>query len=254
MAGLSLYYGGQLNRPLAAIVEGDQFLMVEQGVVALAGGPAHAQMAETTLSTTWYMPEASSGADSDMTLGILNPGSEPAAVRLLFLPEGRATFVTTATVPATSLLHLSLKSPVAGLASAAILESSKPVAVTRLTTFTQDRPAAYSPGATATSMEWLIPEASTTSEYATGLTLLNPGDAPAEVLLTLYRAQGLKEERSLRLGAMSRVSLPLSLFAPETVMSARVTSDQPIVVERVLRSAERPGGVVIPALPRQRVP
>ncbi len=253
---LSLYYGGQRNRPLAAVVESDLPVVVDHGATANTDGAGYLAESGSVLSSAWYLPEGNSGADAEMLLGILypNPGRGPANVRITFLPEGRETFSSTYSIDPQSSLHLSLRSPIPGLAAAAIIESDQLVAVERLTIREQQRTAYGVVGVAALAAEWFLPEASTVAPRFTGLTILNPQAAPAQVTLTFYRQDGPMGTRSISVGPLSRVHVDLSQFAPESVHSLRVKSSVPVAVDRVVESPEAPGGVVSAAIPGRAEP
>ncbi|MDP3046828.1 MAG: protein phosphatase 2C domain-containing protein [Chloroflexota bacterium] len=253
---LALYYGGQRNRPLAAVVESDLPVVVEHGAVANSDSAAYVVGSGSSLSRTWYLPEASSGANAGMSVGILYPdaGRQPAKVLVTFLPEGREAFSTTYSIDLQSPLHLSVRSPITGLATAAIVEADQPVAVERLTTYERERTAFGVAGVPALATEWFLPEASTVAPRFTGLTILNPQTVPVEVTLTFYRQEGPLSTRGVAVGPLSRVHLDLSQFAPESLMGLRVQSALPVAVDRVVESPEVSGGVVSAAIPGRTGP
>ncbi len=254
VSALALYYGGERNRPLAAVVESDLPVVVEHGAVADTDSLGYLTQSGSALSRTWYLPEASSAAEADMMLGILNPGRGPASVVVKFLPEGREVFSNTYSLDPQSPLHLSVRSPITGLATAAIIEADQDVAVERLTLHEQQRTAYGAVGVPALATEWFLPEASTVAPRFTGLTILNPQAEQAQVTLTFYRQDGPMGTRSISVLPLSRVHVDLSQFAPESVQSLRLKSTVPVAVDRVVVSPEAPGGAVSAAIPGRAEP
>jgi hypothetical protein len=110
------------------------------------------------------------------------------------------------------------------------------------------------PPATAAPDVWLGPVAETTY-FADGSTrgrdreyvsLLNPGAAPADVRLTLYRENGATRVVSFALAPLELRSLDVGGLAPHSSVSLRVESDRPVTVERAMYSGS--GGHVAAAL------
>ena len=97
-------------------------------------------------------------------------------------------------------------------------------------------------GAPAT--EWFLPEGSTTGSFEEQLSVLNPQNQPANVQVD-YRPEGTGDPPSpqrFSVGATSRMTLDVNPQVPSANVAVHITSDRPIVVERVSYFA-RSGGL-----------
>jgi glucose/arabinose dehydrogenase len=146
-------------------------------------------------SLTRYLAEGSSSSFFDTTIGIANPGTEPASVLLRFLRTNGAVITWPLTIP--SLQHATVRpAQIVGLAAAdfsTVIETDREVVVERTMTWSRDsRFGSHGERAvTAPSTTWFLAEGATHSTFDTFYLIENPNDARAEVQVTYLRPFGL---------------------------------------------------------------
>ncbi|MFH1150342.1 MAG: DUF5719 family protein [Actinomycetota bacterium] len=80
---------------------------------------------------------------------------------------------------------------------------------------------------------WYFAEGTTRSGFDEWLTLQNPGDDPAQVTITFMMADGYNQDEHLEVSGHSRSTLSVrDVIGPDRDVSARVSSDKPVVAER----------------------
>jgi SpoIID/LytB domain protein len=103
-------------------------------------------------------------------------------------------------------------------------------------------------GASATATDWYLAEGYTAQAFDTWVLVFNPGGEPAHVVFDLLREDGHtgKVEMDVPAGARSTLSVDAVEGFSSCSLSARVTADKPVVVERAMyfESWGRRGGHV----------
>jgi hypothetical protein len=90
-------------------------------------------------------------------------------------------------------------------------------------------------GVTAPATTWYLAEGATGSFFDTYVLIANPNDAPANLTLTYLPDTGQPIEKTRRLEAHQRLTLNIAsedAALQNVAVSTRVSSDQPVVVER----------------------
>jgi len=98
-------------------------------------------------------------------------------------------------------------------------------------------------GATESAQGWFFAEGYTGSGFEEWLCIQNPGDSRVEVSITYYPEVGAPIEKdSFTVAANSRFTVPVNADAgPDLAISAEVTADQAIIVERPMYFSYGPG-------------
>jgi hypothetical protein len=230
---LSVLSSVRPGTPRGAVVNSDLPIVAGQITTLDGGGAGYDTGGRATLSRAWYLPEGNTRSGAETTVAILNPGPSPARLLVTYLPEGRQPVIKSYTVGAASPLHLNLNVEMPDAAVAISVESDQPVAVSRVTYLGGGAGAHASIGASATAKDWILPEAGTAPPSLAFLIIMNPGTDAADITVTLYGEEGKPLEKRLSVPAASRFALALEKEVPPAALSARVTSSQPVVVERV---------------------
>jgi len=203
--------------------------------------------------TTAYFAEGYTGQASfngpagfDESLNILNPGGDPAAVTLTYFVQGAASpTIIARTVAPGAVLRESVNADV-GPDRMVAVQISSPGRVFVSRTITRIAPSgARLDGSTtqpvsAPSTSWGFPEGYTGFTFQQYLTLLNPGQATASVLITLApQADTSAGAHVLRLTVPPQSRVTANITALNRGSSAKsvgmlITSDLPIVAERVI--------------------
>jgi hypothetical protein len=148
---------------------------------------------------------------------------------LFVLPHSRASLYTNPLVP----------DSVYGLR----VESDEPIVAERAVYFANGTAGYDSAAVPSPATEWFLPEGGTNGSFEEQLAVLNPQGQPVNVQVE-FRPQDGDAPPPLKfsVGATTRLTLDVNPSVPDTNVALRVTSDKPIVVERVSYFA-RPTGV-----------
>ena len=203
--------------------------------------------------TTAYFAEGYTGtaagngrATFTETLNILNPSTAPAPVTLTYYVQGtNAPLTISRTVAATSVLRENVNTDVgADKVVAAQVTSAQRVYVTRTMTRIAPDGSRLDGSATlpvgAPAATWGFPEGYTGVTFQEYLTILNPSTSPAHVTILLApQAASAQDAKTLTLTVPAQSRATANIRALNQSGSAKsvgmlITSDQPIVPERVL--------------------
>jgi hypothetical protein len=122
------------------------------------------------------------------------------------------------------------------------VDSDQPIVAERAVYFDSGRAGFDSAAVAAPAMEWFLPEGSTTGSFEEQLNVLNPQNQAVNVQVE-YRPENGDPPPPQRFSvpATTRLTLDVNPQVPSDNVAMRVTSDRPIVVERVSYFA-RTGG------------
>jgi hypothetical protein len=124
------------------------------------------------------------------------------------------------------------------------VDSDQPIVAERAVYFDNGRAGYDSAAVPSPATEWFLPEGSTTGSFEEQLNVLNPQAQPVNVQVE-FRPETPGDPPSpqrFSIGANSRLTLDVNPQVPSVNVALHVTSDRPIVVERVSYFA-RPGGL-----------
>jgi hypothetical protein len=226
----------------ATQVTADQPIVVERAMYFDNDQAGHDTLATPAPGTTWYVAAGASRGGFDTWLLVANPGNTPASVKVSFisdtgnvvtqplfvLPHSRNSLYTDPLLPDSTY----------GMR----VDSDQPVVAERAVYFDNGR-AGYDSAAVATpSTEWFLPEGSTTGSFEEQLNVLNPQNQAVNVEVD-YQLEGTDSPPPQRfsIGPTSRLTIDVNPQAPSSNVALRVTSDRPIVVERVSYFARATG-------------
>ena len=220
----------------ATKISADQPIVAER-TVYLTNGGGHGTMASPVTSKTWYLAEGSTQDGFDTWILIQNPGPTPATARLTFLRESGQPIEQRVTVGPTARATLNARAALAGERFGMKLEADQPLVVERAMYF-GGAPDGRGTGGHASvaapelAKTWYLPEGSTQSPFTEQLLVANPGGATAHVRVDFIRSDSGVGGQEYELGPASRLTIDVNSEVPNTQLSARISSDQPIVVER----------------------
>jgi hypothetical protein len=148
---------------------------------------------------------------------------------LFVLPHSRASLFTGPLVP--------------DAAYGMRVDSDAPIVVERAVYFDGGRAGFDSTAVAAPATEWFFPEGDTSGSFEEQLAVLNPQNQTVNVQVEFRPQEGdPPPPKRFSVGATSRVTMDVNPIAPDAVVALHVTSDRPIVVERVSYFA-RPTGL-----------
>ncbi|MBI4454870.1 MAG: gliding motility-associated C-terminal domain-containing protein [Acidobacteria bacterium] len=241
--------------PVHGVVQGTRVSVRLQATVAIAAERAlyinnraggAAGIGAVSPSLTWYFAE---GDISDLTspfvattlLELFNPANAIANVTVNYLLENGTVIAKSYTLAAERRRTINAASDV-GVGQRFSLEvlSNTPVVAERLMFSGAD--VGDSIGSPTTAYVWNLAEGFTAFGYETWVIVSNPGSQTANLTARFLKQNGQNIVRTYTLPAKQRLAIYVNTAIDEpTSVSTRVTSDQPIVVERTMKFAGRMG-------------
>jgi hypothetical protein len=201
---------------------------------------------------TRNLAEGAANAFFDTRIALLNPHDEPVevALRLLGGNGNRETRLMTLAARSRSTLSFADYPDAPGSDFATVIESKQPIVADRTMTWSSQRYGAHAETSIeAPATTWYLAEGATHGNFDLFYLLLNATGAEASVTVKYLRpAPLLPIEKTYTVPANGRKTIWVDSEGPdleETDVSAVITSDQPIVVERAMYSSL--GGVAFAA-------
>ena len=200
---------------------------------------AHTEKATDGPALNWFFAEGAQGFFQTYVL-LANPGATPSSAEVRFLREGESPVIRTFPLDPTSRktifagdipeivdkafgIQVTFQNP--GVAERAMYFGFSPI-------FNAGHESA---GVNAPAREWFLAEGATGSFFTTFVLLANPGTTDASATVTFLPDTGQTVTRTLPVKAGERVTLNIAQESPalaNAAVATRVTSDQPILVER----------------------
>jgi uncharacterized delta-60 repeat protein len=201
----------------------------------------HTGKAIAQARTTWYLAEGEASF-FDTYILLANASSSAATVTLSFLLENGNTITDTRTVPANARVTV-YTNDVAGLrgnAFSTTITSSIPITVERAMYF-GNAVRLFNGGHGSAAVEapatsWFVAEGRTGPFFDVYLLLANPGTVAANVTIRFLKPGGVVVTQTRTLNPTSRTTIHVDSVPglADTDVSASITSDQPIIVERAM--------------------
>jgi uncharacterized protein len=205
----------------------------------------HTENALSSPATRWYFAEGSQGYFDTFVL-LANPQDEAVDVTLTFLREGDTTVSTTVQVGPMSrkTIHAGSIPELVNRSFGIIVDAPQPIMAERAMYFgsTATRPwsgGGAAAGATTPSTDWYFAEGATGTFFDTFILLMNPDqNEPANITLRYLLDSGETIEVPKVIPASGRLTVNIEAEDDARLhaaaMSARITSDRPIVAERAV--------------------
>jgi hypothetical protein len=238
----------------ATRVTSDKPIVVEQATY-LAYGGGLGTMAAPAADKTWYLAEGSTQKDFDTWLLVENPNRVAANVTVTYLREKGDPAVQNVSVGAASRIAINAREMLAGERFGARVEADQPVVVQRSSYFGgaadgKGTGSHGSIGATELSRRWYLTGVPSQPGLTEQILVANPGDSSAHLTVRFARDDGDGPKREYDLKPRSRLTIDVNRDAGEAGMSADVSADEPIVVERSAYYNGRTGGLSSLGIPR----
>lgn len=221
-------------------IESDQLIFAERPMYfmyrgGLSGG--HVASGQSDLLQTMYFAEGYTGPGFDEYITLQNPGGTPATVDFEYQLGSGAVVTSQHVVAPTSRKTVYVNSEVGpGQEVSAKLTSDAPILAERPMYFAYGgwitdghvSPAQAAPGTT-----FYFAEGYTGPGFDEYITLQNPGSVTATVSIDYQSSTGATYSNALAVGPKSRATVRVNnVVGPNKEISAKVTSDQPILAER----------------------
>lgn len=227
----------------ATQVTADQPVVVERAMYFDGGQGGHDTLATPAPSKTWYLAAGGSRGGFDTWLLVDNPGDAPANVKVSFITDAGTVVQQPVFVLPHARTSLYTDPVVQDAAYGVRLDSDQPIVAERAVYFDSGRSGFDSAAVASPATEWFLPEGSTTGSFEEQLAILNPQAQVANVQVELRTEDGAAAPtQRFSVAPTTRLTVDVNPFAPDANVAMRVTSDKPIVVERVSYFA-RTGGL-----------
>ena len=222
-------------------VKSDIPVAAEKAVYGNHRAWAHESVGVSQAATQWYLAEGCTAAGFQAKVAVMNPTDSDANVSLTYMtPTGpkagpsevlransRTSYDIGTTVPDEWSVSTEVRSNVPIVAERAMFGNNS--------TWAHD-----SVGVTGASTIWYLAEGCTAPNFETWVLVQNPGDQPANVTLTYMTPSGAMAGPTEPVAPKSRKTFEVAKNVPGAwEVSTRVTSDQPVVVERSLYGNSR---------------
>jgi virginiamycin B lyase len=190
-------------------------------------------------ANAWYFAEGTTRDNFNEWLCLQNPGKSKITVKARYqLGSGQGTPISkTYTVPAKQRLTVLVNSEIGA-------NKDNSVQLTSDSLFIAERPMYFNYygnwtgghdvlGANSPATTWSFAEGTTRDNFNEWLCLQNPGSNDAHVVITYYTTSGQAIKKTWTVKANSRLTVNVNESAGANLdISAKVTSDRPIIVER----------------------
>jgi hypothetical protein len=203
------------------------------------------ELGAVSSSLTWYFAEgdtsaATSPSAATTLLEMFNPSATGAVVTVNYLLENGTVIARSYNIPAQRRLTVDAATQIgAGLRFSMEVLSTVPIVAERMIFSGVD--VGDTVGSPTPAYIWNLAEGFTAFGYETWVVISNPGTTPANVTVRYLLQSGTNVVQTYQLPAKQRLTLYVNGAVPQTSVSTQVTSDQPIVVERTMKFANRSG-------------
>ncbi len=227
----------------ATQITADQPIVVERAMYFDGDNAGDDTLATPTPGTTWYLAAGSSRVGFDTWLLVENPSATPANVKVSFISDTGVVVTQPVFVLPHARNSLYTDPLIPNATYGMRIDSDQPIVAERAVYFEDGRAGFASAAVSAPATEWFLPEGSTAGSFEEQLNVLNPQNQSVNVQVDYRPEDGdPPPPQRFNVAATSRMTLDVNPQTPMTNVSLHVTSDRPIVVERVSYFA-RSGGL-----------
>jgi hypothetical protein len=240
------------NRNESLLLSSDQAVVAErpmyfnyQGLAANNWTGGHDVVGTNSPNTDWYFAEGTTRKNSvdgafEEWLCLQNPGTSPITVNATYqLAVGQGSPVQKSyTVPAQQRLTVSVNREIGQDKDCSVHLNSTSAFIAERPLYFSYHPSAWTGGhdvlgTNSSATTWFFAEGTTRANFDEWLCLQNPGGTDAHVTITYYPASGPTITRTYTVAANTRLTVSANgdVGANQDI-SAKVLSDQPIIVER----------------------
>lgn len=248
---LALNGSALLTKPTAVLADGNGHFSVTftvpatvingANIVIASGVNSRASIsvnltASLPVATRWYFVNGDTTGDHHTTITMLNPGDAPATVKMTFLYQDGPERTATQAVPAHSVVSVALDLVAGpGRHVSTILEADRQIsAESRITFGTGDATTAL--GASGPAKTWYLAEGYTNGSFREQIAVLNPAAtfATIDVRFLPFNDRPAREVRFV-MQPRSNITIDAGQYMPGQSISAVVTANTDVVVERTMR-------------------
>jgi len=210
-------------------------IVVERAMYWNGWTGAHGSPAVRSLSNTWYLAEGYTSSDMDEYVLIQNPNDVWANVDVTFMLNTGENVSQSIDIGPNKRYTIWVNEFIPNAEVSTQVVSDVGIVVERSMYWNAGgqrwRGGHCGPGVTSASNTWYLAEGSTEG-FEEWILIQNPNDIPARATLELMTSGGSALTRSYDIGPKSRYTIHVNKLITSNAVSAKVTSDENIIVER----------------------
>ncbi len=214
----------------------DRVGVVPLTIAVLPAQPAPAPTPDPLLATVasaQYFPEGASAPGVRDQMDLVNPGSLDAHVQIRLINDGGWTTLSRYVLPAHTRKTVNVQ-PLIGdnQVIAAVVQADQTI-ISGRQILRSGEAGSYSVGTQSPGTKWYFADGYTVGSFAEYLTVVNPGATQAHVHMHLVSDSGDTRVGNFTVPGSSRRTVQMSDLMPDKALSVTITSNVPVVAERV---------------------
>jgi hypothetical protein len=217
-------------------------VVVERAVYFNGGNAGHDTIGVNSPANHWYLAEGYTGGDFDEWVLVQNPGDANASLNVQFQTQDQGVISRSYSLQPRSRFTIHVDDILPDAQVSAYLESDQPVVVERAQYLNNMRSGTGSIAARSPSHTWYFAEGYTADGFEEWLLVQNPQDTPATVDLTFMQLDGTNTVTQFTVPPRSRYTVAAHQLLPNAQVSAKFSSDVPVVAERAMYWKNRSDG------------
>jgi len=189
------------------------------------------------LSPDWYLAEGftgrnATGGEFEEYVLIQNPNDQAANADVTFMLNGGATVQKSCTIAPNSRFTITVDEILPDAEVSTFLHSDRRIAVERAMYFNGRRAGHDSIGVSQPGTTWYLAEGYTAMSFDEYVLIMNPGAKEAGITATFMTPGKGNTTRKYNVGGHSRFTIHVDEILPAEMISTKIESTQPVVVER----------------------
>ncbi len=188
----------------------------------------------TAPSDSWYLAEGNTQPGFDTWLLMLNPNNVAASATVTYMREDGLPVTRTYTVGAHARASIYVNKDVPNARLGMKIESTQPIVADRSIYFNSGQAVMGTTASPILSKLWYLAEGSTANPFSENVLVMNPGSTTANLTVTFMKEDGTNVVKQYAVKPTSRFTIDVNSIVPNSALSTKVESDQPIVVERTM--------------------
>jgi hypothetical protein len=195
---------------------------------------------------TWYLAEGYTGGGFEEWICIQNPNPWKTHVDIEYMLQGEGTKTQGVDIPPRSRTTIKVNDVVGdnkNVSAKLVGHEGDSIVVERAMYWNNRAGGHCATAVTQPSANWFLAEGCTAAGFETWVLVQNPGDVPANVVLTYMNESGAKAGPNVTKAPHTRMTFNVADSVPnDWAVSTKVTSDQPVIAERAMYWNNRKAG------------
>jgi hypothetical protein len=223
-------------------VEAQMPVVAERAVYFNGRNAGHDTIGVNYPSDHWYLAEGYTGGDFDEWVLVQNPNDTNAVLSVQFQTQDQGVIDQDYLLAPRSRFTIHVDNILPDAQVSTFLVSDQPVVVERAQYLNSMRSGSCSIAARAPSYSWYFAEGYTADGFEEWLLVQNPQNSPTLVDLIFMQLDGTNTAMQFTVPARSRYTVAVQDVLPGAQVSARISSQLPVVAERAMYWSGRSDG------------